>query len=59
MQSMEQQKHKTFPTINMGVMVIFILVTILFLLALRTSTYSKAVFYNSPGQGITKTMTSR
>ena len=56
---MEQQKHRTFPSLNMGVLVIFILVTLLFLLALRTSTYSKAVFSNSSGQTYTKTMTKR
>ncbi|MFO7938655.1 MAG: hypothetical protein R6U66_02790 [Bacteroidales bacterium] len=56
MQRTEQKKHKLALSLNSGVIVIFVLVTLIFLLALKTSNYSKAVFSNPSGQALTKTM---
>jgi len=60
MQRIEQQKQKLALSLNSGVIVIFVLVTLLFLLALKTSNYSKVVFSNNPsGQAITKTCSNQ
>jgi len=55
----QPQKHRSYSYPNMGIIVIFTLVTLLFLLALKNSSYSKSLFNANKGHCIAKSFTSR